>query len=281
MESKILLCSDLDRTILPNGHQPESKHARFFLANVARRSQVQLAYVSGRNEVLLRQAIGEYKIPVPNFAIGDVGTTIYEVVKGEWRPWIEWSEEIAPDWNGAGWGDLARLFHDLDILRLQDEAQQSTFKLSYYVRSTVDPKALIADMQERLTHSGLRANLIWSVDEAKDIGLLDVLPASANKLHAIRFLMERKGIPDERAVFAGDSGNDLPVLVSGMQSILVKNAHPDVREEALRVLVEKDQRHRLYIASGAFFGMNGNYSAGVIEGLAHFFPEVNQWLETT
>jgi len=43
----------------------------------------------------------------------------------------------------------------------------------------------------RLTHAGIKANLIWSIDEQAGIGLLDVLPASANKLHAIHFLMQQ------------------------------------------------------------------------------------------
>jgi len=31
--------------------------------------------------------------------------------------------------------------------------------------------------------------------------------------------------------------------------------------------------HRLYLPKGNFWDMNGNYAAGVIEGLVHFRPE--------
>ncbi|MCW9030062.1 MAG: haloacid dehalogenase, partial [Gammaproteobacteria bacterium] len=34
----------------------------------------------------------------------------------------------------------------------------------------------------------------------------------------------------------------------------------------------------LYIAQGNFFGMNGNYSAGLLEGVVHYMPIVQEWL---
>jgi hypothetical protein len=34
--------------------------------------------------------------------------------------------------------------------------------------------------------------------------------------------------------------------------------------------------NRLYLPEGNFLGLNGNYAAGVVEGLFHFFPETEQ-----
>jgi hypothetical protein len=124
----------------------------------------------------------------------------------------------------------------------------------------------------------VRASLIWSVDEMNHIGLLDVLPRDATKLHAIRFLMKRKDFDVAHTVFAGDSGNDLPVLTSGLQAVLVRNAIEPVRAHALQAVAAAGRAERLYLAAGGFLGMNGNYSAGVLEGLAHFIPEVEDWL---
>jgi hydroxymethylpyrimidine pyrophosphatase-like HAD family hydrolase len=135
-------------------------------------------------------------------------------------------------------------------------------------------------MNARLTKQHVKASLIWSVDEAARVGLLDVLPASATKLHAVQFLRERKGFGPENTVFAGDSGNDLPVVTSGeLQCVLVKNAHPDVIDDAKKALQEKGASEQLYVAQGGFLQMNGNYSAGVLEGVAHFLPQVKAWLE--
>ncbi len=276
MDQRILLCSDLDRTLLPNGLQPESPAARPLLRRFAAHSDVTLAYVSGRHLALLRDAIREYDLPVPDYAIGDVGTTIYEAHVGDWRPWREWDEEIAPDWRGRRHDELARLFQDLRPLVMQEGAKQNTYKLSYYVAPDSDYRAVLTEMERRLSEEGIRASLIWSVDETVRQGLLDVLPARATKLHAVRFLMGRLGFAEARTLYAGDSGNDLPVLTSGLQAVLVRNALPEVQAEARRESPDPD---KLYIASGADLGLNGYYSAGVLEGLIHFFPEVRAWLE--
>jgi sucrose-6-phosphatase len=128
-----------------------------------------------------------------------------------------------------------------------------------------------------LDQKQIPANIITSVDDAENLNLIDILPPRANKLLAIRFLIRKQGMHESRVVFAGDSGNDLDVLTSGMQAILVGNAAPDVRETATDRLKEKGQVARLYLAKGDFHGMNGNYAAGVMEGVVHFFPETASW----
>ena len=50
MPGRLMLCSDLDRTLLPNGPQEESPEARPLLRRLAQRPDLVLAYVSGRNE---------------------------------------------------------------------------------------------------------------------------------------------------------------------------------------------------------------------------------------
>ena len=85
LESTILLCSDLDRTLLPNGPQPESPQVRTLLRRVAERPDVKLAYVSGRHRELLHEAIDSYQLPEPDYAITDVGTRIYEINDDRWH----------------------------------------------------------------------------------------------------------------------------------------------------------------------------------------------------
>jgi HAD superfamily hydrolase (TIGR01484 family) len=279
MTSPVLLCSDLDRTLLPNGSEAESPLARAWLRKIAHRSELTLAYVSGRHRALLQQAIAEFGIPTPHFAIGDVGTTIYEIHGGHWQEWPQWSEEIARDWDSAQHADLAALFADLRELTLQEPEKQNRFKLSYYTPAELLAKPLLAQMQTRLAHRGVKAAVIWSIDEQAQVGLIDVLPASATKLHGIRFLMQHLGFSDARTVFAGDSGNDLPVVCSGLQSVLVRNAHPQVIAEAQQALATLGLSNQLYVAQGGFLGMNGNYSAGVLEGLVHFLKDTQHWFD--
>lgn len=281
MVERILICTDLDRTLLPNGSQPESPGARDVFSRLVSRPEVALAYVSGRHRELVEEAIREYCLPVPDWVIGDVGTTIYQAGQCEWRHWTEWENDIAADWRGRTARDLRSLFNDLPALRLQEEAKQNRFKLSYYLSTQWDIEALQQEMMHRLAAQNLATSLIYSVDEAAEIGLLDVLPARATKLHAVEFLMQQQGFEVQGTVFAGDSGNDLPVIVSRIQSVLVANADPAVVEQAQALVGQQGHSDAYYLARGGFLGMNGNYSAGILEGVAHFLPETLAWMKET
>ena len=274
MTKPLLLCTDLDRTLLPNGEPPESPGARERFSRFTARPEVTLAYVSGRHKALVIEAINEFAIPLPDFVIGDVGTTIYTITNGEWQPWPAWHKEIAADWAGYDHTALAALFEDLTPLTPQEQAKQNTFKLSYYTPEEFDRQDLFATMQQRLDQRGIKASLIWSIDDNEHHGLLDLLPASATKVHAIEFLIREKGFATERVVFAGDSGNDLPVLSSPINAVLVANARDDVRREAITRAKQNNNEARLYLATGKTLGMNGNYSAGILEGVVHYLPEM-------
>jgi hypothetical protein len=133
-------------------------------------------------------------------------------------------------------------------------------------------------MQNLLRAEDIQASLVWSVDELKGIGLLDVLPASATKFHAVNFLRSHLGYRIEDTLFAGDSGNDMQVLTSSIPAVLVANATTDVRTEAVAGAQASGNSAALYLAQGDYLGMNGNYSAGIIEGIAHYLPESSAWL---
>jgi HAD superfamily hydrolase (TIGR01484 family) len=275
---QLLLCTDLDRTVMPNGPQPESGDARSSFAAFVARPEVTLVYVTGRDRQLVEKAIANYGLPEPDYVIGDVGTTIYEVHSDGWRPWSEWQQEIAPDWAGLDHSDIRKLLLDIVDLTQQEPAKQNLYKSSFYVPLYADTEALSYDIRERLEIRDIRASLVWSIDEPRGTGLLDVLPASAGKKHAVTFLMQRKGFELADTVFAGDSGNDLPVLVSEIPAVLVANSSAKVRREALAQAAVLGHVDALYIAQGGFMGMNGNYTAGVLEGVAHYWPEVGSWL---
>ncbi|PLX43194.1 MAG: HAD family hydrolase [Hyphomicrobiales bacterium] len=275
---KLFLCTDLDRTLLPNGPQPESPQARDYFARLVNHANVRLAYVSGRHHELVSEAIQEYDLPVPDYAITDVGTKIYECRK-DWREVKDWETTIARDWGGRNADFLAGLFEDISSLRLQGPSKQNTHKLSYYVDLGADQAAIDTAIRSRLHRHDIHASLIWSADETAGVRLLDILPRGATKLEAIEFLARRLGFERREVVFSGDSGNDLPVMASSISSVLVANAFAEVRQAAVDQARNNDNEDRLYLASGEALGMNGNYGAGIVEGVLHFHPQMRAWLE--
>lgn len=270
---RLLLCTDLDRTLIPNGVQLESPNAKEYLDELVQREEVTLVYVTGRHRALIEQAIVECDLPVPDYAIADVGANIYDVASDGWHPWQDWSDYLASDWENVSEGDLTHLLEEIPELRTQEAEKQSPFKRSFYSPLSTNRIDLNLLIEARLSRLGIRANLIWSIDEAKSVQLLDVLPIGASKLHAIRHVMRQKEFRLHDTVFAGDSGNDLDVLASDIPSVLVANSEADLKAWAMQLNIQS-----LYVAQGGPLGMNGNYRAGILEGVLHYWPEAETWL---
>jgi HAD superfamily hydrolase (TIGR01484 family) len=278
MPDRLLICTDLDRTLLPNGAEPESPGARERFHALVDRPEVELAFVSGRHRALVEAAIAEYRLPRPNFVIGDVGTSIYNVEDSGWSQWPAWEAVLEQSWGEHDGQALITLFEGIEALTPQESEKQGRFKSSYYAPLSVDVDQLKQQMQQRLAQAGLPSRIIWSVDDNTHTGLVDVLPENASKLHAVRFLMHNTGHTLANTLFSGDSGNDLEVLCSEINSVLVANATDSVRAQALQLAAAAGAEGALYTARGGLRGMNGNYSAGILEGLVHFMPDTDAWI---
>lgn len=274
MHEEMLICTELDRTLIPNGPQPESPGARKRFTAFVSRSQVRLAYVSGRSLPAMRNAMRLYSLPWPDFVIADIGTNICRSGDDSWHRLADWHKRIAPDWGDTDPAEIRSLLKEIIGLRAQEPAKQERFKLSYYVPLYLNATSVKASIAERLQSHGVHARLIYSVDAPRGIGLLDLLPASASKYHAIEFLLERLGLSSDACLFAGNSGNDMEVLISPIPAVLVANGSEEVRQGALAGATREGTAERLYCARGVLDCMNGNYAAGILEGIAHFDPDL-------
>jgi hypothetical protein len=58
----------------------------------------------------------------------------------------------------------------------------------------------------------------------------------------------------------------------------VANASSDVKRVAQHQSEIAGYSNALYLAQGGYLGMNGNYSAGILEGVIHYLPVANDWL---
>jgi len=274
---RILICTDLDGTLIPDGRAPESPSARVRFARVVARTEVTLAYVTGRHQALVEEAIVAFSLPVPQIVIADVGATIYDIDQGSWQSWRSWESRLAEQWDTGTAKGLMLLPEELAGLRAQEASKQAEFKVSFYLEGGTDSREILASVRDRLTRLETPARLIFSRD-SMGVGLLDLLPPAAGKLSAIEFLMEQRGFRPEGTVFSGDSGNDLEVLASRLPSVLVANAGAEVQAQARETAAAKGDSEALYLACGGLLGMNGNYAAGILEGLVHFLPETSEWL---
>lgn len=262
----------MDRTVIPNGMQKEASDAREKFSQFCNLSTVTLVYVTGRHLALMSQAVKEYQLPQADYAITDVGTRIYHQKDNQWHGITAWEKEIDQDWCGIEPKKIHSLVSSIPGLSLQEFEKQNSHKISFYIDlQQLDEQGCLIEVNKRLAPLSIKTNLIWSIDETSNTGLLDILPPKANKLHAIKFLQKYLSYGAQEVVFAGDSGNDLEVLISPIQSVLVANATPKLKKQALGLVKQCGTEQQFYQAVNT--NNNGNYSSGVLQGVMHYLPK--------
>lgn len=272
-KNRLLLCTDMDRTVIPSGRQLEHPDARDRFRSFCMQPNVSLVYVSGWPINLVKRAIIEYSLPNPDYAITDMGTKIYHHHEGVWNEVGAWQQAIASAWGEKSHDDLQQALSDCQDLQLQESSKQNDFKLSYSLPLSVAPKQILSWVEQQLAKLKVDFELIWSVDDVKRIGQLDILPRKAGKKGAIEFLRRQLNVELDQVFFAGDSGNDLPVLSSPIKSVLVANAEPEIRKQAIELAAAYDCSDSLYVAKSEKNPFDGNYAAGVMQGLSFFYPD--------
>lgn len=276
----LLICTDLDRTLIPNGTQPDTPGSLRLFTDIVHSRGVLLAYVTGRNIDQTLQGITEFMLPTPAYVISDVGASIYVQTDDKWIRDELWDNCLARDWTAETRKKIEYSVNQIPQLRLQEREKQGRFKISFTADDSADMGCIQKEIKQRADETHGPYNIISSFDEGEKRHLIDILPRKASKLKALEYLAQSLGIPLSRTVFSGDSGNDMDVLVGPVKGILVANAAQYVKETALGLSERSGTLDRIYIAKGGP-GMNGNYSAGIIEGLVHYFPDRFQKTEPT
>ncbi|MFZ5576093.1 MAG: HAD-IIB family hydrolase [Pseudomonadota bacterium] len=234
-----MLVSDIDNTLIGD----RAGLAALNPVLRARPGGFGFGVATGRHLPSALEVLRQARVPHPDVLITAVGSEIH--YGAALRPDTGWQRHIQYQWRRDA---LAALFSDVPGLSLQAPEQQSAYKLSYIVdpQSAPDLRALKRLVQQ----AGLRANLIHSHEI-----YLDVLPVRVSKGQAIRYLAYKWGLPLSAFLVAGDSGNDLEMLVGDTQAVVVANHSAEL--ESLRGL---DQ---VYFAKAVC-------AAGVLEGMAHY-----------
>ncbi len=274
-----ILCTDLDRTLIPNGIQAHDPCSIPALHSLLDKIKLKLVYVSGRDINLVDQAIKQYRLPVPDFAITDVGSQIYQRNNTLWQINTRWQSVLQESWDNAKIENIKTKLCRLNGVRLQEPEKQSRLKSSYYFAAETDISELKKNILHIINRANFNANIVLSLDETSATGLLDIIPKEASKNSAIQFLINQESFDTDQLVFSGDSGNDMSVFSSQLNAILVNNAEPDIKKLAIKIGKENNVTNTIYLASGDFFGLTGNYCAGILEGMAYYFPEIKDTIQ--
>ncbi len=233
------LITDIDETLVGSVAGLESLLA--WLSE--RREEVVFGVATGRVLGLAIGVLEDWHVPMPDVLITGVGTEIHygpELVADS-----GWSRHIRQSWRREA---LEETLAGMPGLSLQPSVKLGPFKLSYDVeKGRTSP---VAEVEGLLRARGLHARLVYSQE-----AYLDVLPVRASKGLAIRYLAYRHGVPLRSFLVAGDSGNDVEMLLGDTLAVVVGNHKPEL--ERLR------ESEQVYFASRP-------YADGIREGIAHY-----------
>jgi HAD superfamily hydrolase (TIGR01484 family) len=270
MTPTLLLACDLDRTTLPNGTEPFSQDSKIVFQDFISQSGVCLAYISGRSLKHALRGIEEYTIPLPNIYIGDTGTSMYiRNENNEYEEHVEWQTVFAGEWGNVRGEDIHVLLINISTIVPQEDEHQNTFKRSYYFNAE-NEESIVKEVKEKLSKLTILYEVISHVDHDTQKGYLDIIPKSANKECALLYLQKYLSLSINDVVYAGDGGNDMAPLTSGCKAIVVNNATETFKDKVKDVAKEKGTLQNIYFAHGDYKGFNGNYIAGIVEGLNYF-----------
>lgn len=205
MDKPFVLATDLDGTFLGGTEADRRALYRWIEDN---RDTVGLVFVSGRDPEFIFSSCMDKGLPWPEYVVCDVGTSIAQVYPGERIVPIDALEkQIAAQWNNSV--DAVR-----DALKsfpgLVEQKAAFRHRVSFdYDPDTYDPRA--AEVIDQMGHDVL----------ISDNRFLDVLPRGVSKGPSLLRLLDHLSLAPERVLAAGDTLNDLSMLVAGTPAVAV------------------------------------------------------------
>lgn len=205
MDKPFVLATDLDGTFLGGTQADRRALYRWIEDN---RDTVGLVFVSGRDPEFIHEMCSSNELPWPEYVVCDVGTSIAQVhpEKGI-RPIDALEREIAAQWNDSGDAVRAEL---KSFPGLTEQKTAFRYRVSFdYDPDSYDPRA--AEVIAGMGHDVL----------ISDNRFLDVLPRGVSKGPSLLRLLNHLSLPPERVLAAGDTLNDLSMLVAGTPAVAV------------------------------------------------------------
>ncbi len=238
-----LFASDIDGTLISEEHDHAGLEELITLIN-SRPADLAIALASGRSIDLVLKVIEEFQLPLPDFLVCAVGSQIYYRHNDDFRLDRGWSSYLDKDWNRQ---EILRRLRSLDWLDLQEDEAQNPHKVSYYIK---DETFKSEQFDAVLGKYRSMISVIYSHNL-----FLDILPRRASKGKALKYICRKWSIPSHDLYTAGDSGNDLDMLVGSGKGIIVSNHAPELRDIPTRKNLFRSTKPA---------------AAGILEGLRHY-----------
>lgn len=263
-----ILATDLDGTLIPLDGVSENRDDLKRLKNLLNKRDIRITFVTGRHIESVQAAIVEHDLPVPDYIIADVGSSIYRRANvgspkvPQWQTLQEYQTQLDAKLTEQQRGRMKEIVTGMEGVQLQEAAKQSRHKLSFYVEAEKLNEASQA-ISLAFSQSGLPFSMIASVDPFNGDGLIDVLPEGVSKAYALDWFLGYQNVAPTEAIFAGDSGNDYAALVGGFHAIVVGNASEILRSKVIERFNHIQGGNSVYCAKG-------HATSGVLEGLVSF-----------
>ncbi|NLX12715.1 MAG: HAD-IIB family hydrolase [Phycisphaerales bacterium] len=233
------IVTDIDNTLIGDKQGLER------LLSILKKAGEKVAFgiATGRSIELTRQVLKQWKIPTPQLLITSVGTAIHygpHLIRDQ-----GWEQHISYRWRRDA---LLKAMGEFPGLELQPPEGQAEYKISFNVDE--NQPLSTREVVRHLRRANLQAKVIFSHG-----AYLDLLPIRASKGMALRYFSMKWGIPLERCLVAGDSGNDEEMLTGNALGVVVGNYDSEL--EKLR-------------ENPTIFFAQGHYAWGIIEGIEHY-----------
>jgi sucrose-phosphate synthase len=233
-----LIITDLDNTLTG-----DEEALREFCEIIRSSDQIGFGIATGRRLDSVLEMIEEFNLPKPDLLETAVGTELYYGEK--LTPDLSWRRQINYQWKPSL---IRALLDDQPGFYLQPEHEQSEFKISYELDTSVTPN--IQRIKRMLREAGIRANVVFS------LGMyLDIIPVRAGSDLAMRHMLYKWGFAPEQVLVAGDSGNDEGMLKGRTLGVVVGNYSEEL--EKLR------SWPRIYFAEA-------HHARGILEGIEYY-----------
>ena len=234
-----LIIADIDNTLTGDDEAMQD----FFNLISGAKENIGFGIATGRRYEEVVKLMETHNIPHPEVLITSVGTEIYYgknyTLDKSWRKHINFRWE--PD-------HIREVLLDIKGLHLQDECEQSEFKISFGIDPIIAPKLQV--IKRIMRENGIRAKTVLSLGM-----FLDIIPFRAGSGISVRHMAFKWGFPLENILIAGDSGNDEGMLAGNTLAVVVGNYSPEL--EKLR------KYPRVYFAGA-------HHAAGIIEGIKYY-----------